>query len=202
MSCVGSSMRRTQRKTAPEVRDGKVQKKNRHAPTPSYWNTRQQVPVIDKERPGPGFKHYLRKQHIARFIHMLPDWAALSEGLDAIVLAPGGGGLDGWFDDGVVGICAWQRDPRNIMEIEYFKEHADIFDRLGVQSVKRGNHYECIFSDTQVRAYQLLHILLHELGHHKDRSTNHGEKYAERYARQYEAGIWTQYLNEFELKER
>ena len=72
-------MKRTQRKTAPKVRDGKVQKKNRHTPTPTYWNTKQRIPVIDKERPGRGFKHYLRKEHLTRFIQMLPDWDELSK---------------------------------------------------------------------------------------------------------------------------
>jgi hypothetical protein len=191
-------MKRSQRKTAPKVRDGKVQKKNRHAPTPSYWNTRQRIPVIDKEKPGRGFKHYLRKDHLTRFIQMLPDWDELSKGLDAVILAQGGG-PEGWFDDGVIGVCAWQRDPRNIVDIDYHRDHADIFNRLGVQSEKRGNHYICTFSEEQVRAYQLLHIFLHELGHHHDRNTDHGEWYAEKYARQYESGIWLQYLREFEL---
>jgi len=192
-------MKRIQRKTAPKVRDGSVQKKNRHAPTPSYWNTRQIVPVIDKERPGRGHKHYLRKEHLARFIHMLPDWDELAKGLDAVILARGGG-PEGWFDDGVIGICAWPRDPHYIVDAAYFAEHSDIFERLGVRSSARGHEFECVFSESQIRAYQLLHIFLHELGHHHDRSTNHGEWYAEQYARKYEARIWNQYLNEFELE--
>ncbi len=37
-------MTRFNRRTTPKVTDGRVQKKNRHAPTPTYWNTHQKVP--------------------------------------------------------------------------------------------------------------------------------------------------------------
>ena len=62
----------------------------------------------------------------------------------------------------------------------------------------------CEFSEAQVRAYQLLHILLHELGHHHDRLTtkpcgkpNRGESYAEAYALRHEAVIWGRYQETF-----
>lgn len=193
-------MKRSQRKVTPRVRGGKVQRKNRDAPTPNYWNTPQRVPVLDKKRPGRGFKHYLRKEHIARFIRILPDWDKLSDGLDAIILSEGGDHSDGWFSRSVIGIAAWPRDSRLVFSIGYFRSHADIFERLGVKSTRQGNHYVCHFAESQVRAYQLLHIFLHELGHHHDRYTTHGEGYAELYARKYETLIWERYLREFELE--
>ena len=45
------------------------------------------MPAIDKERPGPGHRHYLGKRHVVGFIELLPDWAELSKGLDAILLS-------------------------------------------------------------------------------------------------------------------
>ena len=65
----------------------------------------------------------------------------------------------------------------------------------------------CEFTESQARAYQLLHILLHELGHHHDRITtksqvraSRGEPYAEAYALQHEALIWERYLDTFGIE--
>ena len=30
-------------------------------PTPTYWNTKLSEPVVDKQRPGAGFRHVLRR---------------------------------------------------------------------------------------------------------------------------------------------
>lgn len=94
------------RKTAPKVRDGKVQKKNRHELTPNYWNTRQDTLQIDKEKPGKGCQHFLKKRDIEQFLAILPNWDEIDIELDAILLAEGSG-PDGWYDNGVIGICAW-----------------------------------------------------------------------------------------------
>lgn len=51
---------RTQRKTTPKVKNGRVQKKNRHNLTPNYWNTRQGELQLDIEKPGKGYKHFLK----------------------------------------------------------------------------------------------------------------------------------------------
>src|SRR5262245_18299661 len=45
------------RKTAPKVRNGQVQRKNRWQETPNCYNTEQPVPVIDRQWPGYGFRH-------------------------------------------------------------------------------------------------------------------------------------------------
>jgi hypothetical protein len=85
-----------------------------------------------------------------------------------------------------------------------------LFERLGVETapVRDGWDDEQLkWTESQARAYQLLHVLLHEFGHHHDRMTNRsktraarGEPYAERYALRYEAGIWDAYLQEFGLE--
>lgn len=194
------------RRTTPKVTDGKVQKKNRHAPTSNYWNTLQRVPAIDKERPGRGYRHLLTKKDILEFIEIVPEWNELSTGLDAVLLARGEFDLDGWYDDGVVGICAWSRDVWREVHNPFFHAHEEVFSRLGVESEPRGSFHICRFTEMKARAYQLLHIFLHELGHHHDRMTTkrqmftgRGEGYAENWALKHEKMVWDSYLRKFDL---
>lgn len=194
------------RRTAPKVIDGQVQKKNRHALTPNYWNTRQKVPVIDKERPGRNYRHLLTKKDILEFIEIIPEWNELSKGLDAVLLATGERRLDGWYDLGVIGICAWERNIWREVGKGYFVDHAEIFSRLSVESKRQGGGYLCHFTQATAKAFQLLHIFLHELGHHHDRMTTknqkysgRGETYAEEWAIKYEQIVWDSYLKKFDL---
>ena len=175
-------------------------------PTPTYWNTRQAFPVIDKERPGYGYRHLLRRDDVIRFLEIVPTWNELSHGLDAIVLAGGDPEMEGWYTDGVVGICAWRRGLWRRHPAHYYEENQGVFDRLGVPAERRGDWVLCKFSLAQARAYQLLNILLHELGHHHDRMTtrsqyecSRGEPYAEAYALKYEEIIWERYWEVFGL---
>ena len=191
------------RRTSPRVLGGIVQKKHNHTLTGTYWNTPQTYPAIDKERPGPGHRHYLGKRHITQFIELLPDWTELSKGLDAVVLSSASD-CEGWYDRGVVGICAWPKDPWYLVEASYYQEHSEIFARLGIRCERKGKRHLCKFSDSTVRAYQLLHIFLHELGHHHDRMSTRrkrggggGESYAEEYAIRYEKVIWSRYADLF-----
>ena len=194
------------RRTTPKVTGGKVQKKNRHAPTPNYWNTVQSVPAIDKERPGRGYRHLLTKKDILEFIEIVPEWDELSTGLDAVLLAPGEYDLDGWYDDGVIGICAWNRDIWVKVSKPYYREHEEVFSRLDVESERQDYFHVCKFTEATARAYQLLHVFLHELGHHHDRMTTkrkmftgRGERYAEDWAIKYEQIVWDSYLKKFDL---
>jgi hypothetical protein len=202
----------TRRKTAPEVVDGVVQRKNRWAQTPSFYHTPQDVPVIHRERPGPDHRHLLRKRHIIDFISILPEWAELSRGLNAVLLAHADDS-EGWYrhQPGIVAVCAWPKSLWLELDPDYFAAHeAVLVGRLGVAAQKMPadevweEHVLCKFTEPQARAYQLLHILLHELGHHHDRmntrskrETSRGEPYAEEYARKYEAVIWERYCQVF-----
>ncbi len=183
---------------------GKAFRRNRVEPTATYWNTRQPFPVIDKERPGRNYRHLLRKQDILRFVEILPSWDELAEGLDAIVLAGGEPGMEGWYIEGVVGVCAWERGLWRLHPRHYYHENKAVFQRLGVACQPRGERVLCKFTESQARAYQLLNILLHELGHHHDRITtrsqlecSRGEPYAEEYALRYEPIVWRRYLEAF-----
>jgi hypothetical protein len=192
------------RKSTPQVVGGRVQKKNNPEWTANYYTAPPLSLVIDRQRPGKGYRHLLLQRDIETFIGLLPDWAELSRGLHAIVLAPGEYSIGGWHTPGVVGLCAWETDLWIDYAASHYEDHQDIFDRLGVRSHEIKNGVMCEFTDAQARAYQLLHILLHELGHHHDRMTtkskvraSRGEPYAEAYALAYEARIWEQYQKTF-----
>ena len=193
------------RKTTPKVKNGKVQKKNRHKRTQNYWNTRQDILQIDRESPGGGFKHFLKKRDIIDFLEILPNWEEINIELDAILLAQGDGWTDGWYSNGVIGICAWDKNMTRSLDKVYFNDHIDLFKRLELEYEIKKDTVICFFNERQIKAYQLLHILLHELGHHHDRINTksriyiaRGEKYAENYAYKYEKIIWEKYFEMIE----
>jgi len=199
-------MRLHPRKTATKVRDGKVTRKNRTELSNHYVQVRQDETVIDRLRPGEGFRHYLRKDDVRKFISLLPDWEELCIGLDAIVLAEGGDTM-GWCWDGVVAVCAWERNLVSDWDTDFVDEHRAILDRLNVDTSAVDNEpdtTECIFTESSIRGFQLMHVLLHELGHHHDRMTTgsqrtaaRGEPYAETYALRYADQLWDSYFRAF-----
>jgi hypothetical protein len=167
---------------------------------------RQAQPVIDRLRPGKGYKHYLTISEIRRFIGILPDWAELSIGLDAIVLAPGEDCL-GWHFNGVVAVCAWERGHAVEWATTFVTAESAILDRLGVRCELNENDPDatwCYFDDASIKGFQLMDVLLHQLGHHHDRMTTksrlrcaRGEAYAEAYAVKYAERLWDAYFQEF-----
>jgi len=191
------------RKSTPKVKDGRVQKKNRHERTPNYWNTRQVVLQLDVKNPGKGYKHFLKKNDIIQFLEILPHWEEIENEFDAIILSEGGG-PDGWYENGVVAICAWDKNMTRSFNKDYFNDHKDIFERLGLSYEIKKDGVICNFNESQIKAYLLLHILLHEIGHHHDRintkskiASAKGENYAEDYAKKYEKIIWNKYFETF-----
>ena len=200
-------MRQINRQSTPKVTDGKVQKKNNPEWTANYYDTPPSALVIDRQRPGKGYRHFLLQRDIETFIGLLPDWAELSQGLNAIVMAPGQGRYFGYHSPGVVHICAWKDD----LWLRYrgnevgLEKNLSIYRRLAVPcEPDEDGRISCKFDSTTVRAFQLLDVLLHELGHHHDRLTtkskvraSRGEPYAEAYALRYEAAIWERYQEAF-----
>ena len=201
-------MQHINRKSAPQVVKGRVQKKNNLNPSTDYYDAPLPgMVLVDRKRPGEGYKHVLNKSDIYQFLELLPDWKNLAVGLNAVVLAPGEWSSDGYHTPGVVHICAWEEGLWREMTGDHYRAHQDIFERLGIIGEETCDEYVlCKFDESAVRGYQLLHILLHELGHHHDLMTtrsqkkaSRGEKYAEDYARTYENSIWQQYQKAFRL---
>jgi hypothetical protein len=152
-----------------------------------------------------GSSTFLKKE-IVKFLQILPNWEELTIELDAIILAEGGGS-DGWYSNGVLAICAWEKDKSVTLNKDYFNDHKDIFERLKLEYEIKSSGVICQFNEKQIIAYQLLHIFLHELGHHHDRVSTkekidnapRGERYAEDYALKYERIIWNRFFEEFKM---
>ena len=196
--------RSVQKKTSPKVIGGKVQRKNNWAETPNYYRPEQLTLVIDRKRPGAGYRHLLKQKDILDFIGILPDWAELSTGLNGIVLASGVRHLFGYHRPRVVHICAWDKDLWITLSKEGYEQERFFLERFGVPCDHDGDNVLCKFNEESARAHQLLATLLHELGHHHDRMTtrskiraSRGESYAEEYAKRYTDQIWTRYLDTF-----
>jgi hypothetical protein len=197
-------MRHINRKTDPKVIGGLVQKKNNWTPTSDYYNTEQAMLVIDRKRPGKGFRHLLKQNDIYDFIAILPDWKELSVGLNAVVLAPGSWDAFGFHVPGVVHVCAWDENIWTELSKEGYEAEKEILNKLGVPCEHSGGNVLCKFTEHTARAHQLLATLLHELGHHHDRMTTkskiciaRGETYAEAYAKAYAERIWVKYQEIF-----
>lgn len=196
-------MRGFHRRTATKVRDGRVRRKNNWEQTPGLWEPQPRL-LIRRERPGPGHRHVLLQRDIERFIELIPDWDELSRGVNVILLDCARRGCDGWYKRGVVAVCAWPREMRYPMGVDWHLAHARFLDRIGLRVERDGDDRIAHWTDSAVRAYQLLHVFLHELGHHHDRMMTRsrrwperGEDYAEQYAWAYEELVWERYVAEF-----
>ena len=82
-------MSRFHRKTAPGIRAGETLRKNNWKRSPSWYFDTQPRLVIDRRRPGAGYRHLLLKRDIERFVNLIPNWNELSRGLDLISLDRG-----------------------------------------------------------------------------------------------------------------
>jgi hypothetical protein len=176
------------RRTAPKVKDGRVQKQNRHTPTA------QQGYVLDREAPGRGYIHVATKRDLQEFVDLIPEWGKFSHRLERIVLARYSADADATYqfynreETGAIFLNAWPEDLWTELTLQYFQEHETIFSRLGVSCDRSQRKAFCRFTESQARAYMLLHVFMHELGHHHDQmnqkhwNSSKGEAYAEQFA--------------------
>ena len=77
------------RRVTPKVVGGCPLRKNPHDLTPNIWSGNGGEFTIERERPGRGYRHLLRKQDVEEFIAMIPEWVLFSDGLKGIILAQG-----------------------------------------------------------------------------------------------------------------
>lgn len=188
---------RFHRKTAPRVVGGRPMRKNRHEQTRGLIDETRGYPVVTRERPGKGYCHVVSQRDIHSFLEIVPDWAELSRGLHAIVLAAGSVRADGTHDRGVITLNAWDVELERVVEPWWYNEHAGVLERLGVPCEHGEDLVRCKFDRRTARDFHLLHVLLHELGHHHDRMTTRsrrdaarGEHYAEAFALERERVVW------------
>jgi hypothetical protein len=185
------------RRQTPKVRDGRVQKKNNWADTPAPEEIR-----LERRDPAWGGRHLITIAQLRDFIALLPMWDEVAVGLHAIVLDSADDCM-GWCAAGIVAVCDWDADLWWEDPVpEWMEEHRELLDRLEVEIAGM----EVRWTESQARAFQLLHILPHELGHHHDRITTRtkrymgrGEPYAEAYALRVMDEVWPAYLQRFGL---
>ena len=192
------------RKTSPKVIGGLVQRKNNHS------KTARNGYVVDRKRAGKGYRHVLKKKDIHDFTDIIPNWNTICEGIESIVLDAGDEFLDGLYrhynyeGTGIIWLSAWSEGMWINLNNDYFAEHQWHFDTLGVVYEKKDEEWCCHFSQSQAKAFMLLHVFLHELGHHIDKLRSKkqnlmkgGEGFAENYANQTFKDIWPAYVDKF-----
>jgi hypothetical protein len=185
----------TARKTATRVRRGRVQHKNNHA-----WTPRRDEPLIIREAPARGYRHLLTVRDVEEFVALLPP--ALMEGIEHVVLSNDTDAF-GWCCRGIVAVCAWPRELYQWWPVKWRDDHFASLQRYGVAMTLEYGGVFCDFSESQVRAFQLLRVLTHELGHHADlmatrtRRCAFGEAFAERHAVTWEEKLWPTYVDRF-----
>lgn len=175
------------RRTACKIKDGRVQRSNRHL------STGLQGYVLDRESLGAGCRHVVSKRDVQAFIDIIPNWQHLSQRLERIMLARRSSD-DGSYafyhreKTGAIFLNAWPEDLWMEFSTDYFDAHLEIFSRLGVSNDRAKDTVTCRFTEAQARGFMLLHVFMHELGHHHDRlrqkhrGSSTGEDYAERFA--------------------
>jgi hypothetical protein len=197
------------RRTATNVKGGRVQRKNRHIPTGSIQL------MIDRESPGRGFRHVLTKRDLLAFIDIIPDWPRLSDRLERVLLSSCGGdwyGLHEFYhreETGGIFLHAWDEELWMDVASKFYCDHEEILIKLGVSCtvIRRDGaivgDVTCRFTEAQARAFMLLHVFLHELGHHyyqvhqKHRGPGSGEAYAENFANRRFNQIYPDYVRVF-----
>lgn len=200
-------MKLAQRKTAPGVRNGRVQRKNNWSRTPHYLTSAVSPLVVDRTKAVAGTRHVVRQEDVWKFIDILPGWEELSRGLNAILIDGNRDDCMGWCERGVVAICAWETELEwgNCCDV-FFWDHVEVFDKLAIPYEKNRltGGWIVQFDESSAKAFLLVHVLVHELGHHHDRMTtrskreaSRGEQYAESYAREHEDEIIRLYQKAF-----
>jgi len=193
-------MRGVVRKSAPGVKAGKVQKKNRTALSPDIYEHDFERIVFHRMRPMKGYYHPVSVTDLKRFIRLIPDWDESFADIRAVVLTSGHEWRAGLYDvRSVIKLDAWPKEE----EIWVGTTSRWLVEQMGVEILDKGDPYVRL-TPSQVRCYQLLATFLHELGHHADRvgtrrkkDCGGGERFAVAYELRRQQELWDAYVREF-----
>lgn len=175
--------------------------------TPDYDISEQPELVIDRKRPGEGFRHLLSQPDLRRFISIVPGWEKHSQGLNAVVLAPGDKSSFGYYYPGVISLYAWPERIAMSFDNDSYQLDLAFFDCFDVPRVPDGEGWwDLEFTEDTARAFLLLNVFLHELGHHNDymntrkkENANRGESHAEEFALELGLKLWPTYQKAFRI---
>jgi hypothetical protein len=141
------------RRTATKVKDGRVQRKNRHRPTGHDGY------VLHRESPGRGFRHVVTKRDVQAFIDIIPEWHRFAERLEHIVLVTGNHDWYGLYrfyhreETGAIFLHAWADDLWMEIDTPWFEDHATIFESCG-----EGIRYVPLHGSAGSRFHALAHL--------------------------------------------
>ncbi len=194
------------RKTAPGVKNGRVQKKNNHQFT--VWENC----IITRDTPKRGYRHLISQKDVKDFLSVFPDWHRYGHGIERIQLTSGSEGYYGCYyhhwreGTGSIEIPAWEKDIWTEYDYGFYKEHQNIFETLKVTVSRKDDSVKCHFNIKQARAFTLVHVLTHEIGHHYDKMTginsqfcSRGEDFAEQFSMDLFPIIYPAYVDIFGL---
>jgi hypothetical protein len=190
-------MRLTARKSAPGVRDGTTQKKNRTTVSPDVYVHEFDSLVVQRIRPAKGFYHAVTPTDIRRFVRLIPDWARVAEQVKAVILTPGGDDCYGRYNNaGIIKLDAWPKNEPVFVPAR----KGWLLSSIGV------DHASGLVSlqPKQAKCFLLMGTFLHELGHHVDRvntrsraDATNGEPFAIAYEHRVQQELWPAYCCEF-----
>lgn len=194
-------MRPIVRKSAPGVRGGKIQKKNRTSLSPDIYVHDFESLVVQRVRPSKGCVHAVTPTDVRRFVALIPDWNEASQGLKAVVLTPGGDDCYGRYNNaGIIKLDAWPKSEETYVPVR--KEW--LIRAMGIEAEHHDLGWFLRLSRDQIRCFLLLGTFLHELGHHLDRistrskaDASNGEPYAIAYEMRRQRELWPAYCAEF-----
>ena len=203
-------MRNVSRTTTPRVKNGKVQRKNRTQNTElAGLLDNSRFNVIRFKPDGPYF-HPVRQPEVYRFVELIPDWTQISKGLSACVLNKDGDdvqqGASYERSYHAIWIDPFPKSLSTIWSHAFFTAHKTFVERLGarVEFAESSSNITIHWTESQARAWQLLHLFLYELKVHaeyitlaKNRRFEHSNSVAEAYAFQTAEIIWDPYESEF-----
>src|SRR6185437_16762473 len=107
-------------KSSARVKSGAQYHSERSARTPPDHNIPRAYPLICRKHPGYGYRHVLLIRDVRKFLSILPDWPALSLGLNVILLAPPRKECDGFHRAGLVAICAQHRNLSQLITNKHY----------------------------------------------------------------------------------
>lgn len=194
-------MRQTNRKSAPGVRDGKVQKKNRTASSPDYYIHDSESLVIHRLRPKEGFYHAVSVTDVRRFIALIPDWDVAAQSVRAVVLTPGDDYCYGRYNNaGIIKLDAWPKHHHEVIP----SRKAWLLNQMNIEAPVEAGYFVLRLTANQAKCFLLMGTFLHELGHHVDRMNTrsrldaaNGEPFAIAYEQRRQRELWDAYVREF-----
>ena len=171
------------RKVTPKVRNGKVQKKDRHQWTEFQDLLDENTFSTIKMKPEEGYIHVVDQKCVLDFVSLIPDWENISKGLSALVLDSEGCNHQtdiNYYPKSYhsIWLSAFPKDMTLYWSKGFAMGHKKITDFLGVEQEEiDGGEIKTVWTKPKAQAWQLLHLFLYDLYCHFECFAQGKEKY-------------------------